>query len=475
MPFSKISDFQKSFPGVKNLTPEQKQKALDMFNAMMKSGDMEEGMAIATAMKKAKMMCEKEMMSDGSISYIQMLSGSRSVIEVLRTGTVYDRGLKITEEMLSDFVDNFNEGVYGTEVQVNLGHNRDGEAAGWIKRLFTEGERLMAEVEWTPIGVEKITNKQYRFTSSEFSLSYPHYKTGEKVKNVFIGCALTNIPAMKGMAPVQLQEQYQYFINNLKNMDTLNELFAILNGKEKVSKIEFSEFKELAETSKNKAAAKMITELEEKVEEEKKEEPPVETEEEKKAKEDAETAKKKEEDDKAAADAEAKKKEEEEKAKAKADEEVKKAEELKDKSGLTQLSEDEINTLKEKAAKTEKLEEQIKIHELMETVEKDLCLSADKKIGFKNDKTTVTKIATFMASLSQEQVTQFGELLGEIRTVDLSVHGITPKSTFSSTRVKARNGIYFLLDRQISERPSSFLTDSAVLFPLFLMIELALS
>ena len=33
-----------------------------------------------------------------------------------------------------------------------------------------------------------------------------------------------------------------------------------------------------------------------------------------------------------------------------------------------------------------------------------------------------------MASLSQEQVEQFTELLGEIRTVDLSVHGITPKS-----------------------------------------------
>lgn len=148
-----------------------------------------------------------------------------SDVEVLRVGTIQDRGLQITMKMLTDYIKNFQANVYGTEVQVNLEHNRGSEAAGWVKDLFIKGVSLFAKVEWTELGKEKISKNLFKFVSAELAPKYPHFENGKAVNNVFIGLALTNTPALKGQMPISLEEtnqitnviMFKTFLNDLKN------------------------------------------------------------------------------------------------------------------------------------------------------------------------------------------------------------------------------------------------------------------
>ncbi len=136
-----------------------------------------------------------------------------SQVEVLRTGTIFDRGLKITEQMLDDFVKHFNENVVGQELSVNKDHST-GVACGWLKNLYKEGTCLMATIEWTIEGTMLIRNELYKYVSCEFYDKYPRSTDGKVMRNVFTGLALTNTPAMKNQRPLMLSEIKQYNLTN---------------------------------------------------------------------------------------------------------------------------------------------------------------------------------------------------------------------------------------------------------------------
>jgi len=71
-------------------------------------------------------------------------------------------------------------------------------AAGWIKRLFAEsGVGLMAEIEWTPQGRERLAAKEYRYLSPVAIIR----KTDRKLVALH-SAALTNKPAIVGMEPI---------------------------------------------------------------------------------------------------------------------------------------------------------------------------------------------------------------------------------------------------------------------------------
>jgi len=408
---------------------------------------------------------KKQKLSD-KFKHIKMLdevagvggSTTLSTIEVLRTGNIVDRDLAITDEMLNDFVRNFEDNIYGTELQINLGHDRGGEAAGWIKGLTKVGNKLLAAVEWTELGISKIKKKLYRFTSSEFALSFPHPDNGKLVKNVFMGVALTNIPAVRGLAPVSLSEEMSLSIeNNTFSMEEIKRLYEELNAKDKVSFNEFHQFKNLV-TALNKAgeATKMLTELEEKTEDAP-EEPEGEASEDEKpegeesaeeapAEETPEGEESKEEADEDEGESSEELNEEtpEEEPKEEAEEEPKEEEEKEDEdkeeeeepeepsddepaptgeSGepeQTLTATEEVTALKEE---NKKLKLQVELTELTEKVETDFCLSQTRKVGFVKDKKVVSKVATFLAGLSQAQRESFSEILSKVQTVDLSVRG----------------------------------------------------
>lgn len=411
--FKTIAEFEKSFPGVKNLTPEQKQKSFDIFNAMKRENPkMDDGMAIATAMKTAKGMmsdqqkcqgCDKPMeMKDGVMTcltcgktkkleevnnvfhYLSMIGepgDKTSTLEVLRVGVIRDRDLRITKKMLEEYVQNYKDNVYGTEVQVNLEHKRGSEAAGWVKDLYIEGDKLMAKVEWTELGMEKISKKLFKFVSAELANKYPHFKSGDLIGNVFIGLALTNTPALKGQDALALSEQIEELINKdnimfKKYLQSLKER-KIVSKEEKITMHVL--LADLPEDEKTTVAGE-VGEVDAKPEVAEK------TEEEKKAE-----------------------------AGAKATEAAKTA-------GGENLAEKLVEVNKNNLA----LQEKVKKMELKEEMQKSYLLSTTNKIGFQEVDLDIA--LDFVATLSEEQMIAFKQVFSKIRSVDLSTIGQSGKT-----------------------------------------------
>lgn len=352
--------------------------------------------------------------------YISLLN-EQSDIEILKVGRIYDRDLKITEEMLDDFIQHFKDNVYGTELQVNLSHDREGEAAGWIKDLYRVGQTLYAKVEWTPLGQEKIQNKQFRYTSSELQMRYPHHATGEIVKNVLIGVALTNVPAVKGMKEVTLSEEVESFII-LQSMDKVKEMYAELMKKDKVSKSELAAFRTACADCMSEDGVKaMMDKVVGRVNNSEGEEP---TAEEIAAAEAAKTA----------AEEAAKAETEATVAKAVAEGQAALSEQMR-KAGMVVLSEAVLNELKANAQLGVEAASKLKKAELSEEVKASLCLSESRSVGFKPG--DATAVAEFMLTLSEVQRAKFKEVLGLVVNVDLSERGAAGNKESNEGKVSA--------------------------------------
>ncbi len=288
-----------------------------------------------------------------------------STIEVLREGVLRDRDLNITQGMLTDMVRNFRDNCYGTELQIDYGHNRGGEAAGWFKDLFIYGKSLRAIIEWTKPAVDKIRDKIWKFVSAEIAWTYPHHETGDPVSNVLIGAGLTNTPALKGQAPLQLNEEEDQLIH-LKAM--YKKYIEDLKGRTKLSEADIAFARKLSEDlpdSEQAAAKTEIDALEEK----------------------------------RAANA------------------AKEAETLAQ-AGKDNVSRAEFTQLQQENAdlrlKTEKTE-------LSQTFSNALMLSQTVKTGFKEESREA--VVSFMQKLNAEQRTAFLELMKAVVHVDLSTIG----------------------------------------------------
>jgi hypothetical protein len=138
-------------------------------------------------------------------------------INVLNTGhwdTNYQGSFDVTSEDLFDMVDNFNSGVR-KGIPIDTDHD-NAAANGWITQLeVRNASELWALVEWTPLGMDKLANKIYKFLSPEFAPTYFDPETDKHVcDNVLIAAALTNFPLMKGLQPVVANEgKNEIFIN----------------------------------------------------------------------------------------------------------------------------------------------------------------------------------------------------------------------------------------------------------------------
>ena len=323
-----------------------------------------------------------------AFSYVTLLgeNANTSIIEVLKVGMIYGHNVKITATMLSDFVKNFDENIYGNEIAINLNHDRGGPSAGWVKRLFEENGLLLAEVEWTSMGKEKILNKEFKFTSSELLLNFAHPDTGQKYANVFGGIALTNTPAVKGMQAITLSEKAQNFITK-NNMEELNTMFKELMLQEKISDADLKKFEEAAEEAKTEETTEDVEKMEKVVDEKAKEEEEVKDE----GKEDGEGEKK---------------------------EEPKKEDEVKLKAKEKVVSLSDFKALNDK---TLKLQEQLDMKCLNEEVTNELLLSENTMTGFAKDQ--LEDVVGFMISLTEKQRAEFKTLVAKVSNVNLSEIG----------------------------------------------------
>lgn len=70
-------------------------------------------------------------------------------------------------------------------------------AAGWIKELAAKADGLWARVEWTAQAQEYLRSKEYRYFSPVLKLD-----PATRKPLVLMHVALTNVPAMQGVAPL---------------------------------------------------------------------------------------------------------------------------------------------------------------------------------------------------------------------------------------------------------------------------------
>lgn len=139
-----------------------------------------------------------------------LAEGRNPVVTITRAGEFFDPRygeFAITREMLSSMVRNFEAGVYGQRIVLNIAHNDAEGAAGWFNRLFLDGNKLRGEVELTDLGREAISRRGYRYLSAEL---VENYRTNEEPRTehgpTLLGAALTVRPVIKRLDPVELAE-----------------------------------------------------------------------------------------------------------------------------------------------------------------------------------------------------------------------------------------------------------------------------
>lgn len=128
--------------------------------------------------------------------------------EVLRTGTFTDasgKTVKITEKDINAIAANFNsdksENSEGYRVPLFLGHPQNESTApahGWVKRVFAEGGRLLAEFDKLTEAADKAI-KNFSFRDVSVSI----------FKNILQHIGLTNTPAVPGLADFQFENVHK--------------------------------------------------------------------------------------------------------------------------------------------------------------------------------------------------------------------------------------------------------------------------
>jgi hypothetical protein len=133
-------------------------------------------------------------------------------VTVTRTGDFTDPRygrFSITPAMLAEMVKNFDAGVYGQKIFLDVAHNPSGGAAAEVLALSVDGSRLRAKVRFTPYGVDAVKNKGFAYLSAEYHEAWRSNEQGKEAIShgcVLLGAGLVTRPCIKNLDPVQLSE-----------------------------------------------------------------------------------------------------------------------------------------------------------------------------------------------------------------------------------------------------------------------------
>ena len=125
-------------------------------------------------------------------------------VQVLKIGRfAHPSGeVEITRRLLASMVSNFERNTYGQSIFVDVAHNPEDGAAGVITQLWVDGDRLMADVEWTIFGLEAIQDRGFRYLSAEFHEDWRDNEKRLPHGAVLLGAALTIRPANKSQEAI---------------------------------------------------------------------------------------------------------------------------------------------------------------------------------------------------------------------------------------------------------------------------------
>lgn len=326
----------------------------------------------------------------------EVLNGKE--FEILKTGQFYDSRygkFEITEKLMDELVTNFESNLLEIDIALDINHDPEKGAFAWLKSLQRRDNRLYAVFkDFTLEGRKFLREKVYKYLSVEFA---PFTKIEEDkevtYKNVLRGIALTNRPVIKGMQPCFLSETIK--VSNQKDMSIVKIFADELLKRNRVTQDDVAmlktAFSSLSEEEQSEAQ-ESVEEVEAKAEES------------------------------AAAEAKAA----EEAAKAEAEAAAKAAEEAKATGDVAalQAAETRAQEFETKLAEATKLvvkyEEEKRARVLHERVE-SLILSEKNPKGF--SAAQKEGVSTFVSSLSDEQFTQFSELMPKFVTVNLAEFG----------------------------------------------------
>jgi len=85
-----------------------------------------------------------------------------------------------------------------------------GEAYGWIKELFLQGDELWAKIEWLQNGLELIKTKKYKYISPVFAPNTTQSVSGENIGWTLHSAALTNRPFMEELGEIKANNRQIY-------------------------------------------------------------------------------------------------------------------------------------------------------------------------------------------------------------------------------------------------------------------------
>lgn len=139
----------------------------------------------------------------------QLAQANPPPVTITRTGAFHDSrygDFEIAPALLAEMVRNFNANTYGQKIFIDVAHHPEAGAAGEITRLWIDGDRLLAEVTWTPYGLTAITERGYVYLSMEYHENYVDNETRQPHGAVLLGAALTIRPVIKRLDPIQLSE-----------------------------------------------------------------------------------------------------------------------------------------------------------------------------------------------------------------------------------------------------------------------------
>lgn len=143
---------------------------------------------------------------------IELAAGApaRSTIQVAELGTYEDPRygtFSITAADVTGWKQTLSTQFKG-EVPIDVDHKTDkgvsSEASGWIKGLALDGDKVMADVEWTPLGESAVKEKRYRYISPTFVSNFKDQQ-GQGHGPALLRAALTNNPFLKSMPAVTLE------------------------------------------------------------------------------------------------------------------------------------------------------------------------------------------------------------------------------------------------------------------------------
>lgn len=143
------------------------------------------------------------------LNALSLTEQGRRAVTITRTGQFHDPrygDFEITPAMLADMVRNFDARAYGQDIFIDVAHRPEDGAAGRIARLFVEGDRLMAEVDWTSYGRDAIADRGYQYLSAEFVENFTDNEKRKSHGTVLLGAGLTIRPVIKHLDPVRLSE-----------------------------------------------------------------------------------------------------------------------------------------------------------------------------------------------------------------------------------------------------------------------------